>query len=122
PLFQVLYNHLQVDYAALGKSTGWQVERIDWSSGGSQFDLSLETEEDPDGTIRGVFVYAADLFDRTTIERMAGHFQTILTHWMHDPVQYLGAVQLEQAEEKEPSTGNEAEPFRPVFARISQLA
>ncbi len=122
PLFQVLYNHLQVDYAALEKSTGWKVERIDWSGGGSQFDLSLETEEDPDGTIRGVFVYAADLFDRATIERMAGHFQTILAHWLRDPAQYVSTVQLEQADENTCSAGSETEPFMPVFTRISQLA
>jgi amino acid adenylation domain-containing protein/non-ribosomal peptide synthase protein (TIGR01720 family) len=122
PLFQVLYNHLQVDYAALEKTTGWKVERIDWSSGGSQFDLSLETEEDPDGTIRGVFVYAADLFDRATIERMAAHFQSILTHWMQDPAQRLGALQLEQAGIKPHPDESEAAHFTPVFARISQLA
>lgn len=122
PLFQVLYNHLQIDYAALEKTTGWEVERIDWSGGGSQFDLSLETEEDPDGTIRGVFVYASDLFERATVERMAGHFQTILAHWMHDPAQYLSAVPLEQADEKPYPAGSETAPFIPVFARISQLA
>ncbi|MDR4652313.1 MAG: AMP-binding protein, partial [Nitrosomonas sp.] len=122
PLFQVLYNHLQVDYAALEKTTGWKVERIDWAGGGSQFDLSLETEEDPDGVIRGVFVYAADLFDRATIERMAGHFQAILAYWIDDPAQPLNALHLEQADASLHSDACENGRFIPVFARISALA
>lgn len=122
PLFQVLYNHLQIDYAALEKTTDWKIERIDWGGGGSQFDLSLETEEDPDGTIRGVFVYATDLFDRATIERMAGHFQAILAYWMHDPAQRLSALQLEQPDPVPYADESESEHFTPVIARISQLA
>lgn len=122
PLFQVLYNHLQIDYAALEKTTGWKVERIDWAGGGSQFDLSLETEEDPDGVIRGVFVYAADLFDRITIERMAAHFQMILAYWIDDPAQRLSALQLEQADTRPCPDEYENGRFMPVFARIGQLA
>ena len=122
PLFQVLYNHLQIDYAALEKSTDWKVERIDWASEGSQFDLSLETEEDPDGAIRGVFVYATDLFDRATIERMARHFQAILAYWVHNPVQSLSALQLEQPDTVSYASKSEKEHFTPVITRISQLA
>ncbi|MCC6921583.1 MAG: amino acid adenylation domain-containing protein, partial [Nitrosomonas sp.] len=122
PLFQVLYNHLQIDYAALEKTAGWKVERIDWAGGGSQFDLSLETEEDPDGVIRGVFVYATDLFDRATIERMAAHFQTILAYWIADPAQRLNALQLQQADARPRPDEYESGGFVPVFARISALA
>jgi non-ribosomal peptide synthetase component F len=43
----------------------------------TQFDLSLSLTESADG-IEGYLEYASDLFDRATIERLAGHFETLL--------------------------------------------
>jgi amino acid adenylation domain-containing protein len=49
-----------------------------------QTDLELVVEEGG-GTIDGAFRYNADLFDRATIERMAGHWQTLVAGLVADP-------------------------------------
>ena len=45
----------------------------------AQVDLSLYLRERA-GRLIGYFEYAADLFERATIERMAGHFQILLAN------------------------------------------
>jgi amino acid adenylation domain-containing protein len=50
----------------------------------AQFDLTLFVEE-RDGKLAGSFEYNADLFDATTIGRMAGHLQTLLTGIVNTP-------------------------------------
>ncbi|MBO9998896.1 MAG: amino acid adenylation domain-containing protein [Cyanobacteria bacterium SID2] len=75
PLFQVLFNWQNVPVA-------WPVPnltltRIPVDNGTAKFDLFLELAQTPDG-ISGYFEYSTDLFEATTIERMVGHFQTLL--------------------------------------------
>jgi amino acid adenylation domain-containing protein/thioester reductase-like protein len=48
------------------------------------FDLTLHVLEAPEG-LRAAFVYARDLFDADTIERMAGHFVVLLESLVTDP-------------------------------------
>jgi amino acid adenylation domain-containing protein/natural product biosynthesis luciferase-like monooxygenase protein/non-ribosomal peptide synthase protein (TIGR01720 family) len=43
----------------------------------AQFDLTADVTETPEG-LTGYLIYATDLFDRSTIERLAGHFATLL--------------------------------------------
>jgi amino acid adenylation domain-containing protein len=50
---------------------------ISVDNGTSKFDLTLSLAE-RDSQLNGFFEYCTDLFDRTTIERMADHFQTLL--------------------------------------------
>ncbi len=46
----------------------------------AQFDLSLDLwEDDPDGGIAGHLIYATQLFDRSTAERLAGMYRHLLT-------------------------------------------
>ncbi|SMF97468.1 non-ribosomal peptide synthase domain TIGR01720/amino acid adenylation domain-containing protein [Methylomagnum ishizawai] len=99
PLFQVLYNHQRRDFAALGRRTGWRVEPVELDHGAAQFDLSLDTEEDAAGNIGGVFTYAADLFEASTIERMRGHFLHLLRAWVARPDQPLAELPLLTATE-----------------------
>jgi amino acid adenylation domain-containing protein len=70
-----------------------------------QTDLELVVEEG-DGTIEGVFRYNADLFDRATIERMAGHWQTLLAALVDDPDQRLSELPwLTEAERQSVQVG-----------------
>jgi amino acid adenylation domain-containing protein len=48
------------------------------------FDLALELQETPEG-IKGLFEYNTDLFDKETISRMVGHFQTLLEDIVANP-------------------------------------
>ena len=53
----------------------------------AQFDLSLYLRERA-GRLIGYFEYATDLFERATIERMAGHFQILLAKIVENPEQF----------------------------------
>ncbi|WP_394829828.1 amino acid adenylation domain-containing protein [Pendulispora albinea] len=64
----------------------------------AKFDIYLELVEHEDG-LRGKLEYAADSFDRTTIEAMAAHFEVLLGAAMATPDVPIGRLSmLSQAE------------------------
>ncbi|MEB6592693.1 condensation domain-containing protein, partial [Pseudomonas asiatica] len=79
PLFQVLFNHQA--HRGEGRQAhelpGLRVESLNWESQTAQFDLMLDTHEEQ-GQLWASLTYATDLFDSTTIERLAGHWQALL--------------------------------------------
>ncbi|HCT07759.1 MAG TPA: non-ribosomal peptide synthetase, partial [Pseudomonas sp.] len=79
PLFQVMFNH-QTD--AKGSRDGQQlpglrVVELDWDNQTTHFDLSLDTHESAEG-LWAALTYATDLFDSSTMERLAQHWQHLL--------------------------------------------
>lgn len=85
PLFQVL---LTLEPPLATVPAGWTLTQMDVTVGTSKFDLSLELDDRPEGLI-GRFEYNSDLFDASTIERMVGHWQTLLTSIVANPAQRL---------------------------------
>ena len=81
PLFQVLFS---VEPPAPVFAQGWDLTQMDVTVGASKFDLYLELDERPEGMI-GRFLYSTDLFDPQTIQRMIGHWRTILEAIVADP-------------------------------------
>ncbi|MBW4718788.1 non-ribosomal peptide synthetase [Saccharothrix obliqua] len=84
PLFQamfVLQNTERADFSAAGLRG--EPLHSPWRS--AKFDLTLEITEQPDGALHGVLEYPVALFDRSTVERMAGHFATLLRGVVDDP-------------------------------------
>ncbi|NWA41244.1 amino acid adenylation domain-containing protein [Pseudomonas reactans] len=79
PLFQVMFNHQTEGRRVRGEQQlpGLAVEALEWDSLSAQFDLSLDTQESPEG-IWASLTYATDLFDVATVQRMAEHWQTLL--------------------------------------------
>ncbi|MDG9872544.1 amino acid adenylation domain-containing protein [Pseudomonas juntendi] len=79
PLFQVMFNHLlDVGEKVSSDSVqGLHVEEVQWLEQTTQFDLSLDTLERSDG-VTATFNYATDLFDAERIQRLAGHWLTLL--------------------------------------------
>ena len=59
----------------------------------AKFDLTL-TMAEKDGKLRGSINYNTDLFDSTTIDRMAGHFQTLLEGIVTNPEQRISEFPL----------------------------
>jgi amino acid adenylation domain-containing protein len=59
----------------------------------ARFDLSVLLFEGMDG-VGGAFRYDADLFDPTTVERLAGHFTTLLQGWIDEPGRPLADLPL----------------------------
>ncbi|MGA4844124.1 amino acid adenylation domain-containing protein [Streptomyces sp. G45] len=60
----------------------------------TRFDLELHLVEHADGSLRGHLVYAVDLFDRATAERLAEHYVTLLTAVAQDPRRPLGELTM----------------------------
>ncbi len=59
----------------------------------AKFDLTLAMEE-RSGDLLGVFEYNTDLFDAVTIERLAGHFRTLLEGIVVNPDRRVGDFPL----------------------------
>ena len=94
PLFQVLF-------AVQGMSTGVREgetlaiapDEVTLNQT-TKFDLTLTMIEAADNGLKGVFEYSTDLFDRTTIERMAEHFGNLLQAIAADPGQKIVELPL----------------------------
>ncbi|MEA2693948.1 MAG: hypothetical protein QOJ16_3335, partial [Acidobacteriota bacterium] len=61
--------------------------------GTAKFDLTLELAAGDSG-LAGWLEYATDLFDAATVERLAGHFLTLLAAALADPARRLSALPL----------------------------
>jgi amino acid adenylation domain-containing protein len=64
---------------------GWQ-----WS----RFDLSIVLREREDGSLRAQLEYSTDLFDESTIERLIGHYRTVLAAGARGPEQRLSELPI----------------------------
>ncbi|PTR20184.1 amino acid adenylation domain-containing protein [Pseudomonas sp. GV085] len=78
PLFQVMFNH-QRDSGGPQRwdLPGLSVEPLIWDEKTTKFDLMLDTVEGDEG-IHASFVYATELFDASTIERLGRHWLNLL--------------------------------------------
>ena len=74
PLFQVTINHLLRDYRALQQLPGLTMTDYALREQAAQFELTLETVESPDGSVRASFIHASELFDPSTVERLGRHY------------------------------------------------
>ncbi|WLI44523.1 amino acid adenylation domain-containing protein [Pseudomonas beijingensis] len=99
PLFQVMFNHQSGGTAQALQLPGLQVESLDWSSHTAQFDLTLDTHE-TDGELAASLSYATDLFDASTVQRMAEHWQNLLHGIVANPRQRIGELPLLTAAEQ----------------------
>ena len=84
PLFQVLYNHQRRASADPPPRLGLEIEKIDADVTTVKFDLALDSEEGPSGEICAIFTYATALFEAATMQRLAGHWTTILRSMIAD--------------------------------------
>ena len=92
PIFQTLFTFQNTQVANLPlQKLEW--EPIDVDSGTSKFDLMLSLAE-RDKKLVGFFEYSSDLFNRSTIERMIGHFQALIQGVVADPDQPVSTVSL----------------------------
>jgi aspartate racemase len=72
---------------------GWDLNQLDLDTGTAKFDLDLELDDRPSG-LQGRFVYCTDLFEAATIERMAGHLQTLIESIVADPEQKISFLPM----------------------------
>ncbi|MDJ0717356.1 MAG: amino acid adenylation domain-containing protein, partial [Prochloraceae cyanobacterium] len=90
PLFQVMF---VLQNAAIGEVElgGVTLRELELESKIAKFDLTLSIWETERG-LAGKWEYSSDLFDRATIERMAAHFENLLSAIVKNP--QLGVSEL----------------------------
>jgi len=97
PLFQVMFNHQAQAPASpvspVSPSQALRIEPLHWQSRTAQFDLVLNTTDQPQG-IEAVFKYATDLFEASTVERLARHWLNLLRSISANPQQRIADIAL----------------------------
>ncbi len=100
PIFQVMLA-LQNARAPQLALPGLTLERLELLTNTAKFDLTLLLEEEAEG-LSGLLEYSTDLFDGATIQRLLGHFQTLLETVVANPDQRLSdVVILSKTEEQQ---------------------
>ncbi len=84
PLFQVMFAYQNEPSVDDLKPTGLSLKAHPVSTGTAMFDLVLSLEETPQG-INLVWNYDADLFEAETIQRLAAHYEQLVTALASNP-------------------------------------
>ncbi len=92
PLFQVVFVFQNVPQSTLDLPD-LSITAIELDSEIAKFDLTLSMREDG-SVLRGHIEYNSDLFDRATIDRMVGRFETMLESIVADPDRRVGDLLL----------------------------
>ncbi|MBN3921607.1 MAG: AMP-binding protein [Nostoc sp. NMS4] len=92
PLFQVMFVLENAPISTV-ELTGLSVNPLKVKSTTAKFDLTLGMENTATGLV-GVWEYNTDLFDADTIERLAGHFVTLLESIVANPQQRISQLPL----------------------------
>jgi len=97
PIVQVLFVMQNIPQAKR-ELAGLQVEPFEVPLITSKFDMAVFIAERPEELI-GYWVYSTELFDRSTIQRMARHFGTLLQSAISEPDTRLSALGMLSPEE-----------------------
>jgi amino acid adenylation domain-containing protein len=94
PVFQVLLGY-DVAPAEAPTLAGRELEPLpvpgwEWA----RFDLSIILREVPGGSLHAQLEYATDLFDASTIDRLIGHYETLLRGALRDPRRPISQLPL----------------------------
>ena len=92
PLFQVMLV-LQNAPTQLDEPTELRFEMLGRENTQAKFDLTLNITDEGEG-LKAEFEYNIDLFDASSIERLAGHFTRVLEGVAADPQQRIEQLQL----------------------------
>ncbi|MFL6200193.1 MAG: amino acid adenylation domain-containing protein, partial [Thermoanaerobaculia bacterium] len=128
PLFQVVFTLQSIGGGAGGGSLtmpGLTLGPLRVERRLAKIDLTLEMVDLPSG-FSGYFEYSTDLFQESTVARMASHFQALLAAVVEEPGRAVGELPILSAEERQqilidwnrPNTGFPP----PILDRLSQQA
>ncbi|TFI50883.1 amino acid adenylation domain-containing protein [Mastigocladus laminosus UU774] len=99
PLFQVMFVLLNAPMSEI-ELTGLSVSGLPIGITTAKFDLTLSMENTPNGLF-GWWEYNTDLFDSSTIERMTGHFLTLLEAIVANPQERVSQLPMLTASEQQ---------------------
>ena len=92
PLVQIMFSLQHASGPPL-ELAGLNVQPLPVDGQNAKFDLTLSMQDTKQG-LEGTLHYNSDLFEATTIERMATHFQQIVEGMIADPEQNVGDLPL----------------------------
>ncbi|MEH2172557.1 amino acid adenylation domain-containing protein [Nostoc sp.] len=92
PLFQVMFVLQNAPMSEI-ELAGLTISSLPIQSAVAKFDLTLSLQNTATGLV-GLWEYNADLFDAATIERMSGHFQTLLEGIVANPQERISQLPL----------------------------
>jgi amino acid adenylation domain-containing protein len=98
PLFQVMLSWQNAPRRDVALP-GLDLAPLDLAETATQLDLDLFAAE-VDGRVAGSLKYATDLFDPTTVRRLLGHFENLLSAAAADPARELSDLPLLSAGER----------------------
>ena len=95
PLFQVAFDMRDPEITRT-QASGVTLGVMEPDLGAAQYDLHLTLEEshDAEPVLTALWQFNTDLFERATIERMAGNFETLLAAGVEQPGQRLSQLDL----------------------------
>ncbi|MFI3156482.1 MAG: amino acid adenylation domain-containing protein [Methylococcaceae bacterium] len=100
PLFQVWFTLQNTMQQAL-EMPGLSIAGVEGENTVSKFDLALHLQEQEAGLLTGVFEYNTDLFEHTTIARLADHYLMLLQSIVNRPQARLSELPLLGQAEKQ---------------------
>ncbi|MGH3380989.1 MAG: amino acid adenylation domain-containing protein [Actinoallomurus sp.] len=101
PLFETMLVLQTTPGSKIWKLPGLDIHHVPLRATGSQVDLTFDLTQQDDRSAKGFVYYSSDLFDRATVERMAGHFRTLLDRLAAQPTTPLSQVgMLTEAERR----------------------
>jgi amino acid adenylation domain-containing protein len=99
PIFQVTFGVQNAPAGSL-EVPGLSLRMLNLSEGAVRYDLTLWAYETPAGLVIS-WSYSTDLFDRSTIDRMQGHYETLLSSIVAEPEAQLSALEMLTGEERQ---------------------
>src|ERR1700693_1601812 len=91
PLFQVLFTFQNIPKQVF-EIPGLKIKEIAFEAGIAKFDLAVEVWDD--GEFHCQFEYNTDLFVRSTMQRMLGHFEKLIDAALQNPDQPLARLPI----------------------------
>ncbi|MFE3853478.1 amino acid adenylation domain-containing protein [Streptomyces griseorubiginosus] len=119
PLFQVLFT-LREETVDDYRLPGVTLQALEPAAAPARFDLSLTMNEGRDGALTARLEFATALFDRTTAERVLGHYVRLLTAAVTHPATRLSRLAVLGAEERAVLVGG-PERVEPVTRRVHEV-
>jgi amino acid adenylation domain-containing protein len=99
PLFQVMFVLQNAPLSSV-ELDGLKLTPVEMENPIAKFDLTLSMESTPDG-LMGWWEYNTDLFDGSTIERMIGHFVTLLEGIVANPLSAISQLPMLTSSEQQ---------------------
>ncbi|MGI8715866.1 MAG: condensation domain-containing protein [Solirubrobacteraceae bacterium] len=102
PIYQTM---LVMEPPTATRDPGWSVHQMESeigdAVGSAKLDLELELDERPEGHIAGRLIYDRDLLERSTVERMAGHWGRLLAGVAATPAAPVSSLAILTATEQD---------------------